>query len=66
MSTDSPFGNDSDGQNDYTSEVELPRVLFVDNFDSFTYNLVEYVEEALRARQSAEGADGTDGSEVGE
>ena len=60
MSTDSPFRNDPDGQNDYTSEVELPRVLFVDNFDSFTYNLVEYVEEALRARQSAEGTDGTD------
>ena len=24
---------------------ELPRVLFIDNFDSFTYNLVEYVSE---------------------
>jgi anthranilate synthase component 2 len=27
------------------SEDERPRVLFVDNFDSFTYNLVEYVSE---------------------
>ncbi|WP_227353678.1 anthranilate synthase component II [Haladaptatus salinisoli] len=27
----------------------MTRVLFVDNFDSFTYNLVEYTEEALRA-----------------
>ncbi len=26
------------------------RVLFVDNFDSFTYNLVEYVESSLLAR----------------
>ncbi|WP_227374446.1 anthranilate synthase component II [Haladaptatus halobius] len=26
----------------------MTRVLFVDNFDSFTYNLVEYTEEALR------------------
>ncbi|PSQ26178.1 anthranilate/aminodeoxychorismate synthase component II [Halobacteriales archaeon QS_9_68_17] len=26
-----------------------PTVLFVDNFDSFTYNLVEYVEESLLA-----------------
>ncbi|WP_231185325.1 anthranilate synthase component II [Haladaptatus sp. DYF46] len=25
------------------------RVLFVDNYDSFTYNLVEYTEDALRA-----------------
>jgi len=24
---------------------DLPRVLFIDNFDSFTYNLVEYVSE---------------------
>ncbi|WP_458205862.1 anthranilate synthase component II [Haladaptatus sp. NG-SE-30] len=29
----------------------MTRVLFVDNFDSFTYNLVEYTEEALRADQ---------------
>ncbi|WP_254768952.1 anthranilate synthase component II [Salinilacihabitans rarus] len=27
-------------------ESRRPRVLFVDNFDSFTYNLVEYVGEA--------------------
>ncbi|SIR30424.1 anthranilate synthase component 2 [Haladaptatus litoreus] len=33
----------------------MTRVLFVDNFDSFTYNLVEYAEEALRAQES--GAD---------
>ncbi|GAA0227718.1 anthranilate synthase component II [Haladaptatus pallidirubidus] len=30
----------------------MTRVLFVDNFDSFTYNLVEYAEEALRAQVS--------------
>ena len=30
-----------------------PHVLFIDNFDSFTYNLVEYVEETLRARVAA-------------
>ncbi|WP_266078544.1 anthranilate synthase component II [Haladaptatus caseinilyticus] len=30
----------------------MTRVLFVDNFDSFTYNLVEYAEEALRAQKS--------------
>lgn len=46
-----------------------PHVLFIDNFDSFTYNLVEYVEETLRARiaaarstiQPIDGADGTRG-----
>jgi anthranilate synthase component 2 len=27
---------------------DLPRVLFIDNFDSFTYNLVEYVSEHAR------------------
>ena len=27
------------------SDTDRPRVLFVDNFDSFTYNLVEYVSE---------------------
>ena len=27
------------------AEAARPRVLFVDNFDSFTYNLVEYVSE---------------------
>jgi len=26
-------------------DAEQPRVLFIDNFDSFTYNLVEYVSE---------------------
>jgi anthranilate synthase component II len=34
------------------SNADSPRVVFVDNFDSFTYNLVEYVEEALRARSA--------------
>ena len=29
--------------------MSRPTVLFVDNFDSFTYNLVEYVEESLLA-----------------
>ncbi|WP_435155172.1 anthranilate synthase component II [Haladaptatus sp. DFWS20] len=33
----------------------MTRVLFVDNFDSFTYNLVEYAEEALRARKPTSG-----------
>jgi len=28
-----------------TDETDAPTVLFVDNFDSFTYNLVEYVGE---------------------
>ncbi|EMA49952.1 anthranilate synthase component II [Halococcus salifodinae] len=27
------------------ADTDRPRVLFVDNFDSFTYNLVEYVSE---------------------
>jgi len=39
----------STGTDDRTSGVRpsspTPRVLFVDNFDSFTYNLVEYVSE---------------------
>ncbi|WP_323675522.1 aminodeoxychorismate/anthranilate synthase component II [Halorubellus sp. PRR65] len=30
------------------------RVLFVDNFDSFTYNLVEYVESSLLATRPAD------------
>jgi len=33
-----------------------PTVLFVDNFDSFTYNLVEYVEETLLAASDRSGA----------
>ena len=28
-----------------SAEGDQPRVLFIDNFDSFTYNLVEYVSE---------------------
>ena len=28
-----------------TGSTDRPRVLFIDNFDSFTYNLVEYVSE---------------------
>ncbi len=31
----------------------MTRLLFVDNFDSFTYNLVEYAEDALRANGEA-------------
>ncbi|SNZ17267.1 anthranilate synthase component 2 [Natronoarchaeum philippinense] len=38
------------------------RVLFVDNFDSFTYNLVEYVEEALLA--SSDHANSDDSEDV--
>ncbi|WP_136689003.1 anthranilate synthase component II [Halorhabdus amylolytica] len=39
-------------------------VLFVDNFDSFTYNLVEYTEVALSATSShAESVDSADVSE---
>ena len=44
VGTDSP---DSVAPSDDTPETteETPRVLFIDNFDSFTYNLVEYVSE---------------------
>ncbi len=31
----------------------MTRLLFVDNFDSFTYNLVEYAEDAVRKRSAA-------------
>ncbi len=31
-------------------ESDRPRVLFVDNFDSFTYNLVEYVSQHAETR----------------
>jgi len=37
-------GEDTDS-GDSVGEADQPRVLFVDNFDSFTYNLVEYVSE---------------------
>jgi anthranilate synthase, component II (EC 4.1.3.27) len=40
MSADTDRGTAAD-----TGDDERPRVLFVDNFDSFTYNLVEYVSE---------------------
>ncbi|WP_160134097.1 anthranilate synthase component II [Halococcus salsus] len=33
------------GSTGSTATADRPRVLFVDNFDSFTYNLVEYVSE---------------------
>lgn len=33
------------GSTGSTAAADRPRVLFVDNFDSFTYNLVEYVSE---------------------
>jgi len=56
-----------------TATPTTPQVLFIDNFDSFTYNLVEYVEEALRAQATAaeavdtanpvEGTDGIDGAD---
>jgi anthranilate synthase component 2 len=36
--------------------MSRPTVLFVDNFDSFTYNLVEYVEETLLAASDRSGA----------
>ena len=35
----------TDSSGDSVGEADQPRVLFVDNFDSFTYNLVEYVSE---------------------
>ncbi|MEF8830553.1 MAG: anthranilate synthase component II [Halobacteriales archaeon] len=41
--------------------TEARRVLFVDNFDSFTYNLVEYVSEAA----TAAGDRADDGGDVG-
>ena len=45
------------------NDDSVPHVLFVDNFDSFTYNLIEYVEEALRARCKADVADGIDATD---
>jgi len=46
-------GTDSPGSATRTGDVpagpsDTKRVLFVDNFDSFTYNLVEYVSEHAR------------------
>ena len=35
----------ADAHADESDAGDQPRVLFVDNFDSFTYNLVEYVSE---------------------
>jgi anthranilate synthase component 2 len=40
MSTDGTAASSARGSGDAT-----PHVLFIDNFDSFTYNLVEYVSE---------------------
>jgi anthranilate synthase component 2 len=50
----------ADGESGRVRGGDLPEVLFIDNFDSFTYNLVEYVEEALRARRTASAANGVD------
>jgi anthranilate synthase component 2 len=44
VGTDSPDSAARAGDSTGLSDDE-PRVLFVDNFDSFTYNLVEYVSE---------------------
>jgi anthranilate synthase component 2 len=41
MSADVPAGEESVT----AGEEREPKVLFIDNFDSFTYNLVEYVSE---------------------
>jgi len=39
-------GRDESGERDHEDERgDATRVLFIDNFDSFTYNLVEYVSE---------------------
>ena len=38
---DGAGSHDADGAGD----SDTPHVLFIDNFDSFTYNLVEYVSE---------------------
>ncbi len=45
--TDSPSGGTRTGDAPSMPATD-PRVLFVDNFDSFTYNLVEYVSEHAR------------------
>jgi anthranilate synthase component 2 len=42
--TDSPDGAARSGEGPSIPAAD-PRVLFIDNFDSFTYNLVEYVSE---------------------
>jgi anthranilate synthase component 2 len=44
MGTDSPDSATQSGDSPSMPE-DRPRVLFIDNFDSFTYNLVEYVSE---------------------
>jgi anthranilate synthase component 2 len=44
MGTDSPDSATQSGDAPSMPE-DRPRVLFIDNFDSFTYNLVEYVSE---------------------
>jgi len=44
VGTDSPDSATQSGDSPSMPE-DRPRVLFIDNFDSFTYNLVEYVSE---------------------
>ncbi|PSP74332.1 anthranilate/aminodeoxychorismate synthase component II [Halobacteriales archaeon QS_3_64_16] len=63
MNTDSLPENGIEGENGSGRTSSVPHVLFVDNFDSFTYNLIEYVEEALRARHRAEVADDINATE---
>ncbi|MFB6178249.1 MAG: anthranilate synthase component II [Halorientalis sp.] len=49
------------------TDGEQKRILFVDNFDSFTYNLVEYTDVALNATSKCTEPDGSaDGSEHAE
>ena len=46
MTTDSQVAHEVETADvDRAVDVDEPHVLFVDNFDSFTYNLVEYVSE---------------------
>ena len=44
VGTDSPDSATQSGD-EPSMPADRPRVLFIDNFDSFTYNLVEYVSE---------------------
>lgn len=44
VGTDTP-DSASQSKDRSTATDDRPRVLFIDNFDSFTYNLVEYVSE---------------------
>src|SRR5699024_6491404 len=38
-----PYRGTETGDGGESMSADRPRVLFIDNFDSFTYNLVEYV-----------------------